>query len=66
MKAFQVKQGTKVIIIDNDAIETPPSSIQVNKGDEITVQKVDGMYCRCLNKEGNLIYIAAWTKVKLL
>jgi hypothetical protein len=63
MKAHDVKYGTKVIVID-DEVTTPPSSIPVHKGDEITIHKLDGMYCNGKDKDGNRIYIAAWTKVE--
>ena len=63
MKAYNVKYGTKVIVTDEDA-KTPPSSIPVNKGDEITIYKLDGMYCNGINKDGDRIYIAAWTEVE--
>lgn len=65
MKAYEVKQGTKVIIID-DNVKTPPSSIPVNKGDKITINRLDGMYCNGINKDGNRIYIAGWTEVNVL
>ena len=63
MKAYDVKYGTKVTIIDEN-IKTPPSSIPLNKGDKITIHKLDGMYCNGLNENGDRIYIAAWTEVK--
>ena len=62
MKAYNVKYGTKVIVTDNE-ITTPPLSIPISKGDEITIHNVDGMYCNGVNKDGNNIYIAAWTEV---
>ena len=65
MKAYDVKYGTKVTVVD-EQVNTPPSSIQVNKGDEITIYRVDGMYCNGIDKDGNRIYIAAWTEVEPL
>ena len=62
MKAYNVKYGTKVTVIDDD-IKVPPDALPVNKGDEITIQRLDGMYCNALNKDGERIYIAAWTEV---
>ena len=63
MEAHNVKYGTKVIVTDKN-VKTPPSSIQINKGDEITIHKLDGMYCNGVNKEGSRIYIAGWTEVE--
>jgi hypothetical protein len=63
MKAYNVKYGTKVIVTDNE-ITTPPSSIPISKCDEITIHNLDGMYCNGVDKDGNKIYIAAWTEVE--
>jgi len=63
MKAYNVDYRTKVIVTDED-VKTPPSSIPINKGDEITIHKVDGMYCKGIDKDGNMVFIAAWTEVE--
>ena len=63
MEAFNVAFGTKVIVTDEN-VRIPPSSISVSKGDEITIHKTDGMYCKAVDKDGNIVYIAAWTEVK--
>ena len=63
MEAHKVKCGTKVIVTD-DKIKTPPSSIPIKKGDEITIHRLDGMYCNGIDKDNNRIYIAAWTEVE--
>lgn len=63
MEAYNVKYGTKVIVTDEN-VKTPPSSIPINKGDEITIYRPDGMYCNGIDKDGNTIYIAAWTEVE--
>lgn len=63
MEAYNVKRGTKVIIID-DNLSTPPDSISVKKGDEIIIDRLDGMYCNGINANGDRIYIAAWTEVQ--
>jgi hypothetical protein len=63
MEAYNVKYGTKVIVTD-DNVKTPPSSMPINKGDIITIHTVDGMYCNGIDKDGNRIYIAGWTEVE--
>jgi hypothetical protein len=63
MKAYNVKYGTKVIVTDEN-IKTPPSSIPVNKGDKITIRRLEGMYCNGIDKDNNRIYIAGWTEVE--
>ena len=63
MEAHNVKYGTKVIVTDNE-VKTPPSSTPIIKGDEITIYRLDGMYCNGIDKDGNRIYIAGWTEVE--
>jgi len=63
MKACEVKYGTRVRVTDG-TIVTPPSSIDINTGDVITMLKPDGMYCKGENKDGDRVYIAAWTNVE--
>lgn len=64
MKAYEVKRGTKVRVIDED-VKTPPASLQIKKGDEITLHRADGMYCNGTDKDGDIVYIAGWTQVEL-
>ncbi len=65
MKAYEVKPGTKVKVVDKYVI-TPPASIPVNKGDVITILKLDGiMYCNAINENGDRIYIGGGTEVEL-
>ena len=52
MKAYNVNYETKVIVTDEN-VKTPPSSIPINKGDEITIHRLDGMYCNKFYKNGN-------------
>lgn len=64
MKAYNVKYGTKVTVVDDD-VRVPVDSIPVNKGDEITIYRLDGTYCNGIDKDGNRIYIAGWTEVNV-
>jgi len=50
MKAYSVKCGTKVKVIGT--------------GDVITIHNLDGMYCNAIDKDGNRVFIAAWTEVE--
>jgi hypothetical protein len=63
MEAYNVKYGTKVIVTDEN-VKTPPAATQIKKGDEITIHRLDGMYCNGVDKDGNRIYIAGWTEVE--
>ena len=66
MEAYNVKRGTKVLITDDEMVKIPPSSLPVNKGDVVTIESLDGMYCNCINEKGKIVYIAAWTQVQPL
>tara|TARA_R110002012_G_scaffold321284_1_gene548502 strand:+ start:1203 stop:1400 length:198 start_codon:yes stop_codon:yes gene_type:complete len=63
MEAHNVKYGTRVIVTDNQ-VKTPPGSIPINKGDKITIHRLDGMYCNGVDENGNIIHIAGWTEVE--
>lgn len=63
MEAHNVKYGTKVRIVDND-VHTPPATLSIDLDDVITILNLDGMYCNAINKDGERIYIAAWTNVE--
>lgn len=63
MEVHKVKSGTKVRILDEN-VKTPPASLPVNKGDEIIVKHLDGMYCNGTDTNGNTVYIAGWTEVE--
>jgi len=62
VEAHEVKYGTKVRVTDR-SVMTPPDSIDVNTGDVITIFRLDGMYCSGKDKDGNRVYISAWTQV---
>ena len=65
MEAHNVKYGTKVIVTDDKVKSTTlPSIPHKSKGDEITIYRLDGMYCNGIDKDGNRIYIAGWTEVE--
>jgi len=63
MEAYEVKRGTKVIITD-DRVIVPLDAPPLNKGDEITIYRLDGVYCNGINKDGERIYISAFTEVE--
>jgi len=63
MEAYNAKYGARVVITDEN-VKTPPDSMLVNKGDEITIHRLDGMYVNATDQNGNRIYIAAWTEVE--
>jgi hypothetical protein len=65
MQIHEAKYRSKVRIIDNP-IKTPPLSLEVKKGDVLKVLRLDGMYCNCINENGDRVYVAGWTEVEQL
>jgi len=63
MEAYEIKRNTKVIVLSEE-VRTPPSSLPISKGDVITILNMDGMYCNCLDKDNNRVYISALTEVE--
>jgi len=62
MKAYDIEYGIKVKLLEDAKI--PPGAIPVNKGDIITICRLDGIYCNGYNADGDRIYIAAYTEVE--
>jgi hypothetical protein len=65
MEAYEIKRNTKVIVLSEE-VRIPPSSLPISKGDVITILNMDGMYCNCLDKDNNRVYISALTEVEEL
>lgn len=63
MMAIEAQSGDVVVIVDEN-IRTPPASPQVNTGDVVTINKVDGMYCQVHHDNGEIAFIAVWTEVE--
>ena len=42
-------RGHAMSHMGDENVKTPPSSIPINKGDEITIYRLDGMYCNGVN-----------------
>jgi hypothetical protein len=64
MNAYEVKSGTKVKV-KSEEVFVPPGALPVLTGDEITIHRLDGMYCNGVNKDGDRIYINALTEVEV-
>ena len=63
MKLYQAPRFSYLKIIDNDII-VAPMSCPLNY-DIIYFDNIDGMFSVCKDIEGNIIKLAAWTKVKV-
>jgi hypothetical protein len=65
MQAYEVPNGKKVVIVD-DTVYYAPVSRMVSKDDILTIVNLDGMYSNCLDSNGDRVYIAAYTDVKII
>ena len=63
MKAFNVEYGTKVIVTEEN-VQIPIAATPINKGDKITILRLDGVYCNGIDKNGDRVYIDAMTEVE--
>ena len=65
MKLYNVPNNTTVIIKDEKVI-IPPWSLEIKKGDVLKLYLTDDMYGHCINKDGMVVYPAAWTEVEIV
>jgi len=65
MKLYNCKPNTKIKLLDTNPT-VPISSIYPDENEILTFKKIDGMYSICKDKDGNTIYLAAWTEVEQL
>lgn len=63
MKAYEVKYGGKVTVVDEDVI-TPPASTEVKQGETLKLLSLDGAFRTAINNNGDKVYISALTEVK--
>ena len=64
MKLYDVNDYTKVKLLEDGKI--PPAALPVIKDDIVIFHEIDGMYGKCINKDGDVVYIAAWTEVEII
>jgi len=62
MTTLDLKSKALFRVIGN--AETPIDSIGVANNEELKFYNVDGMYARCKNKDGDWVYIKAWSEVE--
>lgn len=64
MKLYDVPKGSKIRVLANT--KTAPFSKKVKVDDELTFEKIDGMYSICKDVEGSIIHLGPTTKVEIL
>ena len=63
MKLYELKKDSRFRIVSKDPV-TPPSSNELEYGDILTLDHVDGMYSYCIDNRGNVRHPAAFTDVE--
>ena len=63
MKLYELKWGSMFKVVDRDVV-VPPGAPEVNTGDVIKLNTIDGMYSHCTNSKGETVHLAAWTEVE--
>lgn len=64
MKLYECPNNRKVRVLVEDKV--PPGALQVGVHEVIDFKHIDGMYSYCINKDGQLVHLAAWTEVELV
>jgi len=61
---FELHKGDKFKIADiHQEVQVPPSHPQFKMDDVFSFGNIDGMYSYCQDSAGQVIHLAAWTKV---
>ena len=63
MKLHEVPNNTKIRVLGEVKIQ--PAAPYINEGDILTFHHIDGMYSYCTDKDGNVVYLAAWAEVEI-
>lgn len=64
MKLWTTPKKTKVKLLEKPKV--PPASIELEKGEIVFFDHIDGMYSYCKNKDGLICHPVAWTKVEIV
>lgn len=65
MELYNVPRDTWIKVLDEET-KVPPAALTINTDDVLLFHKVDGMYSRCSDLEGNTKHLAVWTEVQIL
>lgn len=65
---YDVPRNSKIrIALDNpEGIRTPVASKRAIPGDILTFYNIDGMYSKCIDTDGDYVYLAGWTRVHII
>ena len=61
MELHKAKPNATVMILEDAKV--PPGCATVKAGTELVYLYTDGMYAKCKDKDGEFVYVAAWTEI---
>jgi len=64
MKLHEIPRNTKIRVLENT--NAPVGSLQVKEGDVLEFVKIDGIYSICVDGEGNIFHVSAFTEVEIV
>mgnify|MGYP000226651440 CR=1 FL=1 len=64
MPLYEVPPNSKIRVLGE--IRTPPAAPEIKVDDILIFKKLDGMYSRCINEEGEDCYLAGWAQVEII
>ena len=63
MELHEVPNNTRIRVIEPLA---PPPGGRAPEAEEYFFHHIDGMYSVCVDDEGNLVHLRAWTEVEIV
>lgn len=61
---YELRRGDKFVIADeHQEVRVPPVHAKFDLSDVFTFFDIDGMYSFCKDSNGQVVHLAAWTKV---
>jgi hypothetical protein len=64
MKLYECPRNTYIKVLE--PLPCPPDSIPIESGDVYLFYNLDGMFSRCKDKFGSIVYINASTEVEIV
>lgn len=64
-KLYDVPRNTMIRVTDCEQV-VPPDCKAIRQNDELLFRRIDGMYSYCVDNQGNVVHLAAWTEVEMI
>lgn len=65
MKLYDVPRNSKIKVVDYEQV-VPPASKAIIHNETLLFKNIDGMYSYCIDKDGDIVHLAAWTEVEIV